>query len=545
VPQTQTEPAPRARLDRWIGVGAVVALVAVALPSAWRGASGLILLGYVAFEHAKALSSEVRVRRLLELAALVAAGLVGTLALGLFDLAPGYFHQNGQGPLWVRYAMGLPSSYGPGQSELFGFVSGASNPDSALFGAQRVLGALWPLWAFVIARGLGAHRTLAWGFAVAVALDPVALRITSSETYFAGSLSMLLPATAALVLAHSSEARRSSVAVPALLAAGLLVAQAARVHPTGWVPAAFVVIAVALGPGQLRQRAMRTGLAALVVGAVVASVSYPAMADVLSGSLGQHWEGALGREHILQWRPLLFVCPVLIVLVALAKRRERALIAAVTMAVIVLLAPYMNLIGNAANRSIIAAYYHLYLPPMLACAVVLVSELRIVGPKPVTGALVGLLLAAWALSSGSAAAPSTDALEQTESLTWRATLPADAQVIYLARDGNRIQFLPYHRELGFSDVQLHAGEGADAILLAAVGSSSESYYQRTSLCAMPTLAEPCAEMEAASAAEGFTLEQVATASLPALPSMRDFAYAGETVDVTLFRLRAEAREVTP
>jgi hypothetical protein len=57
---------------------------------------------------------------------------------------------------------------------------------------------------------------------------------------------------------------------PTIASAGLLVAQAARVIPVGWVPAALLPLVVVVGPGSARARILAAAAAGVGIAAIVA-----------------------------------------------------------------------------------------------------------------------------------------------------------------------------------------------------------------------------------------------------------------------------------
>jgi hypothetical protein len=232
--------APLSALERSAHrAGAVV----VAVP--W-----LLLGGLAALAAALWRARELR-RRLPLLAGLFG----GALALRAVLLPWAFFHQNGQGPLWIDYALGEPSPYGPGYREVFGWAArwaldGAHAPDRAVFAAQAVLGALVVPAGWLLANRAGARPALGLVVALLLALDPSLARAAQSESYYATLASLLFLATAALSLgacrpshgalgAPAASERIGSVSFGlGVLGAGLFIAQAARLHPIGWVAAA-------------------------------------------------------------------------------------------------------------------------------------------------------------------------------------------------------------------------------------------------------------------------------------------------------------------
>lgn len=90
-------------------------------------------------------------------------------------------------------------------------------------------------------------------------LDPAAMRLAGSESYYAVIATLLTLAVLAVVL--GARGGRGRLVLGALVA-GFLCAQAARIHPVAWVPAALVPLAIAVLPGaRLGRRALEAALA--------------------------------------------------------------------------------------------------------------------------------------------------------------------------------------------------------------------------------------------------------------------------------------------
>src|SRR5206468_274379 len=99
----------------------------------------------------------------------------------------------------------------------------------------------------------GADGWMPWAVAAVAALDPMLARISLSESYFNVGATLLAGAAAVLGWAFGSAlplAARSA----AVVAASLLVSQAARLHPNTWLPAALLPLLILLGTGQWRDR---------------------------------------------------------------------------------------------------------------------------------------------------------------------------------------------------------------------------------------------------------------------------------------------------
>jgi hypothetical protein len=145
---------------------------------------------------------------------------------------PAFVHQNGQGPLWVSHALCVSSHYGPGYAEVFGWVTAlGGEPGSAIFLAQALFAALGPAFLWIAARSAGARASVAWAAATLLALEPTLARLAQSESYFGISATLLLLCAAILSAGAFRRRPLDPRFLLAVAAAGLLVAQTARIHP--------------------------------------------------------------------------------------------------------------------------------------------------------------------------------------------------------------------------------------------------------------------------------------------------------------------------
>ena len=230
-------------------------------------------LWFVAFWRAKRISGRDY---------LLVLGLVGTaLTLRLLLGRWGPLRINGVGPIWVIAAAREPAAvegYGSGYSELFSWVTRITPgaPDYAIFFANAVLSAFAVGLAYAIGRTGGLSRALAGLVAGVLALDPLTTRTATSESYFVGIGALVAAAVLAsscAAIAVSRGARMQSTLL--MLVAGLLCAQAARVHPIAWPPVALVPVAglVACTRMGLPRRLLVAAACALIVLLVVAITS--------------------------------------------------------------------------------------------------------------------------------------------------------------------------------------------------------------------------------------------------------------------------------
>ena len=224
-------------------------------------------------------------------------------------LGPDFLHQNGQGPLWVRFALCMPSSYGPGYRELFGraITAFGGEPSAALFTLQEAFAVLTPALGWLLARGVGARGSVPWALALLLACDPTLVRMAQSESY-TGPIFVLLLASGALLSWGLRERRLWTVdAVAGATAAGLLIAQAARIHPVAWLPAALIPLVVLVGVPAIDGRWKGWLWATAAVGAVASVGALPVLTSVAGGELGQAMIPTLfeqARWGLLEWRKL-------------------------------------------------------------------------------------------------------------------------------------------------------------------------------------------------------------------------------------------------
>lgn len=458
------------------------------------------------------------------LALLLATG-AATLALRAALHPAAYFHQNGQGPLWIEHLFsGGHHPYGPGFSELFAAVAHRAPraPEAAVFAAQSLLAAAQPACAWWIARAAGANPWVAGALSLAVTLDPSLGRTARSEAYFAAGVSLSLLAAVAVT--------RAGRRWWPLVVAGLLLAQAVRVHPGLWTPAAMVPLCALVVAGTTQERARALARAFAVIGAVVALTSAPAVLAVLRSDLASQWMGAQSRGGALPWSMLLGGA---VAVAASAVRREtRAAAIPIALAAITLVAATLtdNYTRSGSPAWIVAAYGRCFLPMTLASIAALTAALP-ARPRlqPALGAALALvLLAATNRHRAALTALPTDALELQRAWSWRDRLPPRARVFFVARAGQFVLGLPIHgRARGVHAVSLDIAEPPPDLRAYGPG----TWYYRASTCASPTAAAWCDAFERAQ-----HMSPVFTAEIPAVTSMRHLRYNAPTVRVGLYRV---------
>ncbi len=210
------------------------------------------------------------------LSALAVFALALTLRLALGPWGP--LHANGLGALWVTGAARDPeaiATYGPGFAELFAWIAALapSSPDWAVFAGNAVLSAAVSALAFALGRLAGIAIPAALAAALFLAIDPVSIHMSATESYFPVIIFLCTGAAAVLLAAaRAMEAGDRWGAGAGIVAAGLLLVQVARIHPVAWGVVAIVPSVVLAGEVGSLSRRMLVFLAsaAIIVGVLVA-----------------------------------------------------------------------------------------------------------------------------------------------------------------------------------------------------------------------------------------------------------------------------------
>ena len=420
-----------------LGVTALVARVAgvPALPQSigapWTLAAAAVLLA-LAFRRQRLPAAADRWLAL----AIGAAALILRLALGLW----GPLHVNGQGPHFVAGAArdpGAIAAYGPGYAEVFGPIAALtpSSPDSAIFASNALFSAFMAPLAFTLGRLMGVGRRAAVVAALILALDPVAIRMSATESYF--PVISFLSASAAVILlraVHDVGAGGRWRVVAGVGAAGLLLAQAARIHPSAWAVIAivpFVTVAAASAP--VRRRVILLLCSAAAVAGIVVATSGGVLLDVLGNIRG----GTLIRPLPPPLWPLAWVSAAAIAYALVTRRSGLAVPAA-------LCAAAMLMTRHIYGQSWIwqQSYDRLYLTlPLIALAAGLPAALwrrpRVALPL---AALLGFTWFRFGLPI--VVERTTDQHEYRWVHERLAELPPQCRVIYVASAGKRVVLLP-------------------------------------------------------------------------------------------------------
>lgn len=507
-------------------------------PSAPSGRAPVPLRGLLGLGLGLAVALRRYGRAELARRALPLLGLGGGVFAARRLLVPeAWFHQNGQGPFWIHYALGEPSSYGPGFAQLFGAAArGSADPDGAVFLAQGVLCALIPGAAFVIARGVGLSRVVAAGAAVAVSLSPLLARLSASESYFAsgGALGMAAAAVLAATVREDSDLRELAGGA---VAAALLIAQAALIHPLCWLAAGMIPLVLLVGEGPLGTRAKLSAGAAAAIAVYVLIFAGPGMRAVLEGPLGQQWLAPGGGDGLRSPPLALPGAAALAAVLALAPvpwpRLRRAALGLACLGGLAALSFAINPLGPAAPW-VHRAWYWLFAGPLLAAgAAVLREGLSLLPPddarrprRELAAALLLVVLAGVGYTAASAETRPvpTDVQEALLVRSWRDALPANAVVAHVERAQNQVVALPLYRR-----AQVRVFVGQPLADLRTVGQNV--YWYRASLCSTARARATCEALEAA-----YSLRPVHEATLRAVPSMGRMDYDRDVVEVGLYRV---------
>jgi hypothetical protein len=408
----------------------------------------------------------------------------------IFD-PPAFFHQNGHGPHWIDVALCRTSAYGPGYQETFGWAAWATAPaaERGVFVAHQALSALVPSMVLLLSRLASAPRALALASAALVALDPIATRLSASESYFATTTFFVAAAALAIVAGAPRTSHRPRPRVVAGWAgAALLLAHVVRVHPVAWLPAAScVLLPVALARCPLRARLAHAAALGAIVAAATALVSGEALVAVAGARIVGEY--AAGGQHVGEWLPVALVAGVAgAVGASLGRPRARGLVLA-----LVLVGPWAVALRLASWMPWAPPLTEAYLRQLVPFGIVTVAALLARAaptPRPRRVAwLRGGSLALAALGAWHAIAIAPSALERTTvaeeqrwALAWRDELGPGDTLVYLGRAGRRVLHLPFYGclEGGPRVVALGLSEGVD---LARVARSARRVrWVATSLC---------------------------------------------------------------
>lgn len=479
------------------------------------------------------------------LAAVVGVSLA-TLVARWWVFGPNFFHQNGQGPMWVDSAVAAWLPYGSGFSELFNLAVRLhpAAPDLALFAAQGLLAGLALCAAWSLCRRCQVPSSwsalLPTGLVFGLAVHPTLGRMAVSESYFAAGLSLEL--LGAWALTHGQLPRGATSAklraVAPTVAGALLLSLAVGVHPATWLPAASVPLVLLATPGSLRRRLKRLALTYAIVGAVVLVTAGSGVLEVLRGELGQRWAHQPPVNTAAVHQVLLACLAVTVVAVGGARRPLRALVRMLPVFPLAMLGPMTDVITpSGAHEHIASAFFWLHVPVVLAGVAAALGDLpRRASHAYALAALVALGGLGWSAAHFRALTFNpTDDLELRALLRWRERLPAGATVAWLSRAENHILAFPLYPSTDVKGRRLVPLTAQDAA--AALPTGDGAYWYRASVCTTEEGRAFCERIE-----RGATLVPVVTATYPARYSLSHLPFDRERVPVGLYRVRPSARE---
>lgn len=452
--------------------------------------------------------------------------LAGALARYLWGLW-GPLHVNGQGPLWIRGTLDLEAlgGYGPGYFELFNWMvrSAGGMPDRTVFAANVLLSALSPALLYAVARLIGVARGGALAAALVLAAAPVNVYTAASETYQSALIALVLAVQVALALVGRAQARGDTLGRNlAVLAAGLLAAAAARIHPMAYLPLALspLLVLLAARPDSWKSRLALTAASVAVIGAIALLTSGDVILTALRASpMTEHVLGGMSRRDY----------QLLLALLAIAALLHRWL-------------TWLPLFGIGSLALLLATegsfnqhplwrlwYQHLYVPGILLGAAPLLPRRLSPGwALPAGGAVAAALLAsAWPYLG----IPTTEQLEYRFLRDILRDMPPGCTLAAVSRSGRRVWEIPSYLIAGGGPGGSAQRSVRDASDLAAVAPGDCLVYVRSSLCSSDEGRALCDAVET-----GGQLERVAGHVFPAAPSYTDLPYDRSAVDVAVFRV---------
>jgi hypothetical protein len=448
----------------------------------------------------------------------------------------GFLHPNGQGPLWIQAALDAGSqesfAYGPGFPELFGRLVAAfpAAPERAIYAGNTALCALMSPAVWWVARRSGRPAWQAWALALGVALLPVLGREAQSQSYYA-SCAALLAIGAALLVAgprQPGSARSWARVALATVGAGLVVAQAARVHPLCWMAAAATPFVLLARPGRPRTTLLRLGVGFVGLGAVVGLSSGGSLGWVLTEGIGAQW-GAQGQEQLAARLgvPIALGAAAVLALGVLRSRRGGALLVGAAILFVLAGPQLIHADPPLYHRGFELLFLGALLGPALALLAAGIRE-RIAMTTLIGAAALWSAWSAWP----EARTLRTDAAEQEAFVLLRSRLPEGASLRYLSRAGKRVFVLPLYGDSGTPQLliyPLRAGtpwQGTD---------EREAYYYRSSLCDTDEGQADCVALEAR-----WRQTPIAQDSFDAGPRGERYGYLHDRVEVGLFRVEGPA-----
>lgn len=439
-------------------------------------------------------------------------------------------HINGQGPLWIGAAAVRPAmlvGYGPGYPEVFGPVAALarSAPDVAIFAANAMGSACVPVLAFALARIAGLERPRAWIAASVLAIDPIAVRFSASESYFVPVVVLTLASTTAVAAAvHASWKRAAAWIVLGVSLATLAV----RIHPVAWVPTALVPLAALLPRVSPTRRLV--GLAASVV--ILASALALTSGDWLAPVSADASRYAQGTSHRIA-RPIVMVVIGLAAVVARAREWPLVLMAALSLALDAVLRPIYG-----QSDAWQACFDRLFVAiPVIAAAAILppaafAGRMRVALPAV---AITVAIATGWPLRTRT-----TEQIEYRWLRDELARLDPSCRVASVTRAGQRVHYVPWYamRDDAKPGPSRWLAVAGPAALRDATRGDRCVVWLHASICENADGRAMCDAIE-----DAVVLEELASIEIPAVASARPYPYDVDVVRVSLSSARGPDRDV--
>jgi hypothetical protein len=331
-----------------------------------------------------------------------------------------------------------------------------------------------------------------------------------------------------LLALREQEADGQWRAAALLIAAGLLLAQAARIHPCAWVLVATAPFVILAGEaGSWRRRVLVFVAAAAVSGGVLLFTSASVLLDVV----GSIRTGTVFRPDPPSLPPLVWIALVAATYATFAPRPWLALPAGISVA-----AMMMTRHAFAASWIWQQSYFRLYLTLPLIAAVASVQP-ALPRQRWVALAAAAACVVAWIrFGLPIISARTTEHLEYRWVREQLERLPPECRVIHLAAAGKRVLMLPTY--VGQSRAAVAMDLRRPRTIEAALSPASCLYYVHSSLCSTADGRPECEAIE-----RRLTLQPIARASFPVTREVETFSHDGETVETMIARVeRVDGRD---